>query len=101
MTLQCEHQCVCKQGYLRIDEKECIAEDSPECNGLYDPFEAFKKHKYTGVLSANEPLWINWSKVNARVIYEQVANKNIVSLKVIRLFMVIIYAFEKRLPKGK
>lgn len=54
MTLQCVFQCVCKPGYLRIDEKECVREDSVECNGRYDPMDAFKRHKYSGVQAAHE-----------------------------------------------
>lgn len=52
LTLQCVFQCVCKPGYIRIAEKECIREDSPLCNGRYDPMQAFKRHKYTGVQQA-------------------------------------------------
>lgn len=54
MTMSCVFQCSCKTGYIRIAENECILEDSPECNGRYDPLEAFKKHKYSGVQEANE-----------------------------------------------
>lgn len=56
MTMQCVQQCVCKTGHVRIAENECIREDDPLCEGRYDPMDAFRKHKYSGVQPVVEDL---------------------------------------------
>lgn len=44
MTLQCiVNVCICATGAARIEENDCLPIDSPECGGLYDPVEAFKR----------------------------------------------------------
>lgn len=54
MTLNCVFKCVCKPGFLRVTDDGCIAEESTECGGKYDAMEALKKHKYDGILPADQ-----------------------------------------------
>lgn len=40
----CYQKCICNKGYLRIEEGNCVKENSKECGGKYNPLLVYKNN---------------------------------------------------------